>query len=56
LFWPSNQATNVLYASLHLHTCGILTVLTSESANVIDFSLHIILQLVGIEPVTSQLL
>jgi len=51
LFW-----TGLLYASLHVQTCGILTVLTSESANVSDFSQHIILQLVDIESVTSQLL
>ena len=31
-----------LYASLHFQTCGILTVMTSESARVSDFSLHVI--------------
>jgi len=31
-----------LYASLHFQTCGILTVLTSESARVSDFSPHVI--------------
>jgi len=28
--------------SLHVQTCGILTVLTSESARVSDFSPHVI--------------
>jgi len=36
------QAHGLLYVSLHFQTCGILTVLTSESANVSDFSPHII--------------
>jgi len=31
-----------LYASLHFQTCGILTVVTSESAKVSDFSPHVI--------------
>jgi len=31
-----------LYASLHFETCGILTVMTSESARVSDFSPHVI--------------
>jgi len=31
-----------LYASLHFQTCGIQTVLTSESARVSDFSPHVI--------------
>jgi len=31
-----------LYASLHFQTCGILTVRTSESAKVSDFSLYVI--------------
>jgi len=30
-----------IYASLHFQTCGILTVLTSESARVSDFSPHV---------------
>jgi len=38
---PQNLPTGLLYASLHFQTCGILTVLTSESANVSDFSPHI---------------
>jgi len=42
LFCPQNLATGQLYASLHFQTSGILTVLTSGSANVSDFSLHII--------------
>ena len=36
LFCPPNLATGLFYASLHFHTCGILT---SESANISDFSL-----------------
>jgi len=31
-----------LYASLHFQTWGILTVMTSESARVSDFSPHVI--------------
>jgi len=31
-----------LYASLHFRTCGIVTVMTSESARVSDFSTHVI--------------
>jgi len=31
-----------LYASPHFQTCGILTVMTSESARVSDFSPHVI--------------
>jgi len=31
-----------LYASLHFQTCGILTVVTSESGRVSDFSQHVI--------------
>ena len=42
LFCPQNLATGLLYASLDLQTSGILTVLTSRSANVSDFSQHII--------------
>jgi len=30
-----------LYANLHFQTCGILTVMTSESARVSDFSPHV---------------
>jgi len=41
---PQNLATGLLYASLHFQTCGILTVLTSESANVNDFNQHIIFE------------
>jgi len=32
----------LLYASLHIKTYGILTVMTSESAKVSDFSPHVI--------------
>jgi len=39
---PQNLATGLLYASLHFQTYSILTVLTSESANVSDFSPPII--------------
>jgi len=31
-----------LYASPHFQTCGILTVMASESARVSDFSPHVI--------------
>jgi len=31
-----------LYASPHCQTCGILTVMASESARVRDFSTHVI--------------
>jgi len=31
-----------LYARLHFQTCGGLTVMTSESARVSDFSPHVI--------------
>jgi len=31
-----------LHASLHFQTCGILTVMTAESARVSDFSPHVI--------------
>jgi len=31
-----------LYAHPHIQTCGILTVMTSESARVSDFSPHVI--------------
>jgi len=39
---PQNLATGLLDASLYFQTYSILTVLTSESANVSDFSPHII--------------
>jgi len=39
---PQNLATGLLYASLHFQTYSILTVLTSESVNVSDFSPPII--------------
>jgi len=47
-----------LYASLHFQTCGIRTVMTSESVRVSDFSpVHMsFLQLVDVESVTSQVL
>jgi len=32
----------LLHASVHFQTYGILTVMTSESARVSDFSLHVI--------------
>jgi len=38
-FKPQNLPTGLLYASLHFQTCGILT---SETANLSDFSPHII--------------
>jgi len=46
-----NLATGLLYASLYFQTCGILT---SESANVSDFSHVSFLQLANIESVTSH--
>jgi len=53
LFCPPTLVTGLLCGSLHFHTWGILD---PESANVSDFSPHIILQLVDIEYATSQLL
>jgi len=44
-----------LYASLHFHTCRILTVMASESGLVISVHMQF-LQLNDIESVTSQLL
>jgi len=41
-FCPPNLATGLFYASLYFQNCGILSVLTSEFANVSDFSPHII--------------
>jgi len=47
-----------LYASLHFQTCGIRTVMTSESASFSDFNpaQMSFLQLVDVESVTSQVL
>jgi len=39
---PQNLATGLLHASLLFLICGILTVLSVESANISDFSPHII--------------